>query len=309
MMRKQIHSRMRAFLHPLTAHELRSLMRDPRAYSVLTVYLSIVCGITLLLYIAASGNGTNGVNGSSSVGASLFYVIVGMQTLLVSFLTPSLTAGALNGERELGTYDLLRMASISPVRIVAGKLIASVGYTVLLVFATLPLLSLALLLGGVEMLQLAVATAVIMASALLFSSLGLFVSARMTSKLGSTIVTYTITIAIVIGMAVFTLFAFPILSDLVYGSSSVAKTTPALGVIIQFITIFTMSISPISAMVTSEANLQVSGNAWFISSVPLPGSLSSIDMPSPFVILLVLYALVSAFLFWRTSRYLARNLD
>ncbi len=282
-------------------------MRAPRAYSVLTVYLSIVCGITLILYIAASGSGTNGVNDSSNVGAALFYVIVGMQTLLVSFLTPAFTAGALNGERERGVYDLLRMTAISPAQIVISKLAASVGYTFLLVFATLPLLSLALLLGGVEVLQLVAALAVVLMSATLFSSLGLYVSARMTTMLGSTIVTYAVTTAIVIGMAVFTLIAFPLLNDLIYGSSSVVKTSPFLGVIVQLFSFFTMSISPISAMVSSEANLQLGGNAWLVSVAPLPGSPSVIDVPAPFVILIVLYMVVSALLLWRTTKRLAGN--
>jgi ABC-2 type transport system permease protein len=306
---QQIQSRLKFSLNPFTAHELRSLMRGPRAYLVLTVYLSIVSGITLLLYIATSGNGTSGVNDSSSVGSALFYVIIGMQTLLVSFLTPSFTAGALNGEREQGTYDLLWMTGVTPTQIVVGKLMASVGYTFLLVLATLPLLSLALLLGGVELIQLAVALTVILMSALLFSSLGLYISARMPTMLGSTIVTYALATAIVIGMAVFTLISFPLINDLIYGSSSIVKTSPFLGVLLQLVMFLTMSISPISAMVASEANLQESGNAWLISIAPLPGSPPTIDIPSPFVILLILYVVVSVLLLWRTIKRLASNTD
>lgn len=296
-------------INPLTAHELRSLMRSPRAYSVLTVYLSIVCGITVLLYIAASGSAGSGINNSSGVGTALFYVIIGMQTLLVCFLTPSFTAGAINGERELGTYDLLIMTPISPRQIVFSKLLASVGYSLLLVFTTLPLLSLALLLGGAEILQLVAALSVIVLSALLFSTLGLYFSARISSVLKSTIVTFAVIAGIVLGMAVFTLIAFPLVNDFIYSTSSTIKTNPLLGALLQLFMFLLMSVSPISAMVASEANLQESGNAWFISVAPLPGSIPVFDIPAPFVMLALLYALTSVVLVIRTITAINNHYD
>ncbi|HEY3289501.1 MAG TPA: ABC transporter permease subunit [Anaerolineae bacterium] len=308
-MLQRLQSRINLPINPLLAHELRSLMRSPRAYTVLTMYLSIVCGITVLLYIAASGSAGNGINNSSSVGTALFYVIIGMQTMLVCFLTPSFTAGAINGERERGTYDLLKMTPISPFQIVFSKLTASVGFALLLVFTTLPLLSLALLLGGVEVLQLVAALSVIVLSALLFSILGLYFSARMASVLKSTIVTFATVAGIVLGMAVFTLIAFPLVNGFIYSTSSTIKTNPFLGTLLQLFIFLLMSVSPISAMVATETNLQESGNVWIISVSPLPGSLPLFDIPAPFVILVLLHLLASIILFVRTMRCINRPYD
>src|SRR5690349_22116626 len=101
---QRIQDRLRLPFNPMTVQELRSRMRNPQAYAVLTIYMSIVSGITLLVYLATSANGSSGVNDSSRVGTALFYIVVGMQTLLVAFVTPSFSAGALSGEREGGTY-------------------------------------------------------------------------------------------------------------------------------------------------------------------------------------------------------------
>ena len=296
-------------LHPLVTHEFRNTMRDSRAYSTLVVYLSIVCGISLLMYIAVSSSGVKGVSDSSSVGIALFFIIIALQTVLVCFLTPVFTAGALNRERERDTYDLLRMSSISPATIVMAKLAVSVGYILMLLFAALPLISLTLLLGGVEILQIGAAVCVLITSALLISSIGLYISARMKTVLGSTIITYSVTTALVIGMAIFNLIAFPILNDLIYGTSSIAKTEPLLSAIIQFVTFVSMSLSPVSAMVASETNLQQSGNLWLISVAPLPGASTSIDMPSPFILLSVIYLGTSVFLLWRTVRVMTLRTD
>jgi ABC-type transport system involved in multi-copper enzyme maturation permease subunit len=308
-MLQQLRSRIHSPFSPLTAQELRSRMRNPRAYAVLTIYMSIVSGITLLIYLVASANGNSGVNDSSRVGTALFYIVVGMQTLLVSFVAPSFTATAISGERENQTYDLLRMTLVSPRQIILSKLFSAFGYTGLLVFATLPLLSLALLLGGVEIIQVAAAVLVILASALLFSVLGLYVSSRMRTTLGATLVTYALTLGIVLGMAVLTLIAFPLLNGILYGTSSIVKTSPLLASLIQVLLMGLVSLSPISAMVASETNLQESGNALIVTINPLPGTTTPFSFPAPFVILLVFYLAASIILIALSIRHASKPGD
>ncbi|HEY3342539.1 MAG TPA: hypothetical protein VGK81_10995, partial [Anaerolineae bacterium] len=114
-------------LSSISAHELRALMRNPHAYTILTVYMSVISGITLLVYIAVSSGGKSGVNDSSRVGSVLFYIIIGMQAVLVCLVTPWLTSGAISGEREMNTYDLLRLTLLKPREIVLSKLMSAFG--------------------------------------------------------------------------------------------------------------------------------------------------------------------------------------
>jgi ABC-type transport system involved in multi-copper enzyme maturation permease subunit len=65
-------------------------------------------------------------------------MLVLLQVFLVVMITPSLAAGLISSERESGGWDLLRVTTISGLRIVTGKL-ASVAWTLLLVLlATAP---------------------------------------------------------------------------------------------------------------------------------------------------------------------------
>ena len=291
---------------PTTTHELRARMRDPQAYAILTIYLSVVSGITLLIYIAVSSGGNGGVNDSSRVGSALFYIIVGMQLVLISFIAPWFTAGAISGEREMNTYDLLRLTPLKPRQIVLSKLLSAFGYTMLLVFATLPLLSLALLLGGVDLSQILAAILVICAAAFLFSCLGLFVSSHLQTILGATTLTYALVLAIVIGMAVMASTALPVLNGMLYTSSTTVKTSPFLASLIQVLQLAMVSLSPISTLLTSESNLQDSGNLYTIVVNPIPGTTTPFSIPAPFVITVLLYLVVGILLLWLTIRHLKR---
>src|SRR5665647_1554952 len=101
----RLFSSIRSPLNSITVHELRALMRNPHAYSILTIYLSVIGGIALLVYIAISTGGNSGVNDSSRVGSILFYIIISMQIVLVCCITPWYTSRAISGEREMNTYD------------------------------------------------------------------------------------------------------------------------------------------------------------------------------------------------------------
>jgi ABC-type transport system involved in multi-copper enzyme maturation permease subunit len=296
----------RSPLNPITVHELRALMRNPHAYSILTFYLSVISGIALLVYIAISTGGNSGVNDSSRVGSVLFYIIISMQIVLVCCIAPWYTSGAISGEREMNTYDLLRLTLLKPREIVMGKLLSAFGYTLLLVFATLPLLSLALLLGGVDISQMLAAVVVICATAFLFACLGLFVSSHKQTILGATTLTFALVLVIVVGSAVFALVVLPLLNSVLFDNSTIVKTSPFLASLIQVLQFIVVSFSPISTLVTSETNLQESGNLYTISVNPIPGTTMPFSIPAPFSITVMLYSVAGILLLWFTIQHLSR---
>lgn len=279
-------------INPLMAKELRAHMRGARAWAVLTTHIGIVSGIALLLYMGVSlASPASGVGNASQVGSALFYVVVGLQIVLVSFVAPAFTVSAISGERERHTFDLLRATLLTPGQIVWGKLIPVLAYVLLLVLATIPLFSLAFLLGGIEPAQLAAALCVILASAALFTTLGLFVSSRAGDTLSAIVVTSAIVAGIVIGLSVLALLALPALA----GPPGRAGAAPALTAL--FVAL--ISLSPVSALVTSEANFVNSGNLLTLTIGPGP---ASITLPAPFVILTVCYLAASGILLWLTAR-------
>jgi ABC-type transport system involved in multi-copper enzyme maturation permease subunit len=85
----------------------------------------------------------------ADAGESFFYALVGIQLSLVLLAAPAYTAGAFCVDRDRGTLLQLFATDLSNAEIVLGKLAARVLPVVGLVLAGVPVLFLAILLGGI----------------------------------------------------------------------------------------------------------------------------------------------------------------
>lgn len=181
-------------------------MRGWRAAVVLTIYLFVLAGITLLFYGTMRGIGGGGTTGAQ-IGKFLFGTLVFFQMIMVSLLTPAFTAGSITSEREQKTYDLL-MTTLLPARsVVFGKLGSALAYVALLILAVAPLESLSFMLGGVSPEEIILSQVTMMMSAVLFASVGIFWSSLLKSSVGSNVLTY--------GTILFQMIGVPLLYTLV----------------------------------------------------------------------------------------------
>jgi ABC-type transport system involved in multi-copper enzyme maturation permease subunit len=289
--------------NPITSKELNGRMRSARAYTAITVYLAIVSALAVLLYLVGFLSGPRTLGGTGNVGTVVFFFLVGVQVLLVTFVAPSFAVGAIAGERERLTFDLLRATTLTPRQIVIAKLASALGFTLLLIFAALPLFSLAFLLGGVEPTELAITMCVTLSSALLFTLLGLYVSSRSKTTVAATVVTYAVTLGLVVGVPLASLIGSSTL-DLALASASLpAGGNPLVDVIETLLTI-AISLSPVSAIAASQRYFSLTGEVLAFTPGFVGGS--TLTLPSPFVILTVLYLIASAVLFVMAVRRISR---
>ncbi len=214
---------LRAWLtrNPVVLKELRGRMRGPRAFVVLTTYLLLMSGFVTLLYVVyvASSNNVYSAPSSQLIGKFVFGSVVGIELLLVCFIAPAFTAGAISGEREHQTFDLLRTTLLSASQLVLGKLASALSYILLLLLAALPLQSLAFLLGGVSPEEVLIATVLLVATAFLFGTSGVFFSSFMRRTLASTVLTYAFALMATLGFPLILLALVPMSSFLFYNTS------------------------------------------------------------------------------------------
>ncbi len=289
-------------LNPVAVREFVSRMRSARAYTIITIYLAIVSALGVLLYAVSFLTSTRTIGSSGQVGTVVFSFLVGMQVLLVSFLTPAFTVSAVSSERERGTFDLLLATLVSPRQIVLAKLLSSIGFTLVLIVATLPLFSLAFLLGGVEPVELLIVLCVVLSSALFFSLLGLYASARSRTTLGATVITYAVTLGIVIGIPLASLIGSSTI-QLALLSGGRSATIASLA---ETLLTFAISFSPISAVVASQRFFAITGDVWRFNPAFVSSALS-VTTPSPFLILTFTYLIASAVLFVLCVRRVSRS--
>jgi ABC-type transport system involved in multi-copper enzyme maturation permease subunit len=190
-------SRLVLGLRTLLAKELRSRSRGWRSMWVLTVYLGL---LALLIggFLALMGQATGTV--PTGVGTSLFSSLALGSLLLLAFITPALTTGAISGERERRTLDLLLVTRASPLGLVAGKLVGSLTYVVYLIVAALPGFALVYLFGGIPLHYLMMVLAVLLTTAVAHAALGLFLSALLKRTVLATVATYFVVLTLMLGI-------------------------------------------------------------------------------------------------------------
>lgn len=266
-----------AELNPVLVKELRGRMRGPRAFVLLTIYLGILSGAMLLLYLAVAENANSDLNAGRRIGQALFYVVALVALIEVCVITPLLTAGSISGEKERETYDLLISSLLSPWQILWGKLAAALAYALLLVLSIVPLMSLAFLFGGVGLSEVLIALAGMLVTAVFYACIGVFWSATMRSTLGASSLALGSVLLMLIGIP----FLWFIFSLLIGSGNNLARNSPAL-IYLGGAALFS---HPFIALAFTESLLR-EGRGMFYTFVTT--NTGEIAVPSPWIAYIVL---------------------
>jgi ABC-type transport system involved in multi-copper enzyme maturation permease subunit len=184
-------------LRGLLGKELRARSRGWRPALLLTSYLLGLGGAVVgFLYLVGQAAGTV----PPTIGTQLFSALAVGAVLLLAFIAPALTAGAISGERERRTLDLLLVTRASPLGLVVGKLIASLVYALFLLVAALPAFALVYLYGGVPPRYLAMVMLVAIVTAVGHAALGLLLSAVFKRTLVALVLSYVVVLTLVVGL-------------------------------------------------------------------------------------------------------------
>jgi ABC-2 type transport system permease protein len=285
-------------VNPVMLKELRGRMRGVRAFIVLTIYLGLMSAFTTLLYLVftASSVQSTGSSAIGAIGRVLFIGLVGIELLLIIFIAPAFTAGAITGERERQTYDLLRTTLLASPSFVIGKLESALGYILLLLFSAIPLQSIAFLFGGVTEIELILSFVVLAVTAITLGTVGIFFSAITPRTLSASVRSYTVALAVTFGIPV--LLSFPLLNAFVnsaIGFGSGISTSPLVETVFIYLGLVLVSLNPVATSLVSQqllADRQVLG-LW---TVTLSSDGSTIPMLSPWISFAIFYLVISTVL-------------
>jgi hypothetical protein len=153
-------ARLNVTVNPVLRRELVERMRGRGAFLLLTLYLAVLSVILYIAYQAGKSSGNErfdefggglGIDPTqiASVGRGIFEWLLFFMLVLVLFMVPGQVSGAIAGERERQTLVPLQITLLRPRSILLGKVGASLAFLMLLMVATLPLLAVSYLIGGV----------------------------------------------------------------------------------------------------------------------------------------------------------------
>ena len=295
--RKTIADRIRTvFENPVTVKELRSRMRGPRAFTVLTIYLTLMSAFIWLVYLVYYQATQDSFGPEASLaGKTVFGAVLLVQVFLIVFIGPAFTAGSISGERERQTYDLLRTTLLPAGSLVRGKLLSALSYVLLLVFAAVPIQSLAFLLGGISWEELILSQLLIIVAAITFAMVGLYASSIMRSTLAASVTTYAIALFLVIGGPLLVLFATPFI-----GIATSSPTAPAwLADVAATVGWYLIPTNLPATIIASEVMLIEEGSLWYFM---FTGSTFTVPYIAPWIFFLVIYSLLSLLFYWGSVR-------
>lgn len=226
--------------NPIVAKEYRSRMRTWRSSLAITIYIVLLGGLGWAVFAAMAGSSSNpGFNPGAlpNYGQQLFTFLIIFQVALLAFITPALTSGAISGERERQTIDLLFVTPIPPFSIIWGKLLASMSFVLLLLGISVPIFSLVFLFGGIELDQMLEAFAVSLATALMLGVVGIAFSCLFRRTLAATVAAYAAAFVLILGTLLYGAL-FPVDAD---PTATTAPAPPAVSLISPVLPLFTIA--------------------------------------------------------------------
>jgi hypothetical protein len=294
-------------LNPVMLKELRGRMRGMRAFVVITVYLGLMSAVTVLIYLISTPL-TKGQSAAvtGDLGRTLFAWVVGIELLLIIFIAPAFTSGAITGERERKTYDLLQTTLLPSASFVVGKLESSLSYILLLLLAAIPLQSIAFLFGGVSELELVMAFVILVVTAVALGTVGLYFSSSVDRTLTASVRAYTVALVITFGIPLIMSLVLNFYGNALTGSGTGIANSPVLETILIYVGLLLTSLNPIATGLYTQYMLTQKQQLGFVT-VTLNSNGSLIPLVSPWVSFTIIYLITSAILIALSIRRVRRT--
>jgi ABC-type transport system involved in multi-copper enzyme maturation permease subunit len=196
----------------LVIKEFQTWLRGRLTFAVFTLLVLLVSLMVFLLgmlILAPDANAAPALFSTTSTTttnllvanrAIFLFGAVGLCVILAAaVVAPAVSASAFAGERERGTLDLLLLQGPGPARIVLGKVLAALIFSLLLLAVGVPFFAPAWSFGGVQPDQVIALITILCTATLFFCALGVFFGAVLNGALQAALFAQGVALFIVFG--------------------------------------------------------------------------------------------------------------
>ncbi|MDP4090471.1 MAG: ABC transporter permease subunit [Bacillota bacterium] len=193
-------------INPVLLKELKVKMRGKKAVFLIGCYNLALTLLTLFIMKTTMMNGGYGsrITAQNIFGTYAFMAV--MQFGLITLIAPALTAGAISGEREKQTLDILMSTTMRHGSIIIGKLFASLSHIILLIVSSVPIFSIIFLYGVIGTKELLQIFLFYIVTAITLGSIGLFMSTFIKKSTASNVLSYAVILFLYLGTLFITIF-------------------------------------------------------------------------------------------------------
>jgi ABC-type transport system involved in multi-copper enzyme maturation permease subunit len=174
------------FENPVLQNELIANLRQTRTFVLLFAYVAL---LGFLVFAAWPAEQRLDMSNSDAAKPLVNLLFLG-QYMLMSLMAPSFAAGAITGEKERDSFEMLLASPMKPSAIVFGKFAASLCPLAELMIGSLPVVMLCLPLGGVQFFEILAAYLAMISSVALFVMISLWCSSYFVRTSAALVVSY-----------------------------------------------------------------------------------------------------------------------
>lgn len=146
----------------------------------------------------------------------LYPVLAVTQLVILGMVVPVRTASSISGEKERQTFDIMMTTSMSPFSIILGKVMTAIVQSMFYVVASMPIMALPFIIGGMSWAYLFLFLGIAILVALFSASIGIFCSSLCKKSISAVILSYVFYLVFFLGTAVPPLVYSVILSNMRY---------------------------------------------------------------------------------------------
>ncbi len=191
-------------INPVLLKELKVRMRSWKAAILIGTYNFVLLLLTIFIMKLTMNNDIGAPTQATIFGTYAF--LVAAQFGLITLIAPALTAGAISGEREKQTLDILLSTTLNHRSIITGKLFSSLSQIILLLISSIPVFSIIFLYGGIGLVQLLQVYLFFILIAVTLGSIGIFFSTFIKKSTAANVLTYAVVVFLYLGTILISVF-------------------------------------------------------------------------------------------------------
>lgn len=182
--------------NPVWRKEVRGTARTVKTSIGLFLFNALL-GIWTICWFHESFNGIGKMRYEEYAYISDIYVLLAaVEYVMLAFIIPAVTAGAIAGEREKQTLDILLTTPMGCWQIIWGKLVSSIGTILLYIVSSLPVFSIVFLVGGISLVDVVFTVFYAFVFSVLIGSFGIFFSTLFKKSILATVTSYGMEIVV-----------------------------------------------------------------------------------------------------------------
>lgn len=164
--------------NPIVVKELRQAVRSWAVTGMLLVFLAVLFFVTVGFLLGQSFN----INPNQALGRDIFQFFLPVLSIVGFMFIPIYVGGRLSAERQEGNVDMLYITTLSPARIIRGKLLCGTYLIVLFFSVCAPFMVFTNLLRGIDLPTVFVLLVIAFLLSLLSLQAAIFLSCLPASK-------------------------------------------------------------------------------------------------------------------------------